>query len=139
MKIILLLFLASSMSYAQTVYKSLASEYYYLNYEGQSKIEWIERDIIVSDENIFIKSLGREAIDIQKWTIQNKKNIKLDNKTLEVINVYLSSGLENEYPATFTIIHPGNDSVELITCEIHPDSRMKLADGSPITVRFLID
>lgn len=139
MKLLIPLFLIYSSLFAQTTYKSLASEYYYLNYEEPSKIEWLERDIIISDRNIVVKSFGKEAIDIQSWTVHRKKEIVSNNKTLEVIKVFLSSGEEHEYPATFTIIHPHDGNVELITCEIPPDSVLKLADGAPITVRLFVD
>jgi len=137
MKLLLPLLFLCTLGYSQTTFKSLASEYFYNDLS--SSVEWLERDIIISKENIVVKSYGKEGTDIQRWRIKSKAYADSKNNTFTIYHLELASGEENEYPATITLIYNSDGKVELITYEVPPESQMKLADGAAPIVRFLID
>ena len=96
---IIIFLLLSKVSYSQATYKSLASEYFYQNLS--SSAEWLERDIIISEKTIVIKSYGKNAKDIQTWRIQSREENKDTESANTVFYAELASGEKYEYPAIF--------------------------------------
>ena len=137
MKLLLPLLFLCTLGYTQTTYKSLASEYFYQDHS--SNAEWLERDIIISEKNIIIKSYGKKGIDIQQWRIQNKE-YNIDTYSANTLYyVDLASGEEYEYPATFFLQFDIDGKVETITCEIPLEVIDSLPNDAPNKVRFLLD
>jgi len=137
MKILLPLLFLYTFGYSQTTYKSLVSEYLYRDLS--SNAEWLERDIIISEKTIVIKSYGTEATEIQTWRIQGKE----DNIDVHLSNIIyfaeLASGEKYEYPAVFYLQFDKEGKAETITCEIPLEVFERLPDEAPISVRFILD
>ena len=137
-KLLLFLLLLPFIGLSQTTYKSLASEYIFKDLPS-SIPEMMERDIIISDKTIVVKSYGKQATDIQTWKIQSIEGYHIEPNPSIVYYVELASGEEYEYPASFTLQFDKDEKVETITCVIPPNKHLNLPDNSPAKIRFIID
>jgi len=137
-KVILFLLLLPSLTLSQTTYISKASEYLFQDLQS-SIAELIERDIIISDNTIVIKSYGKQATDIQTWKIQSIEGYHIESNPSIVYYVELASGEEYDYPASFTLQFDKDGKVETITCIIPPNKHLNLPDKASTKIRFLID
>ncbi|TRO65485.1 hypothetical protein [Christiangramia sabulilitoris] len=136
---LLFLFL-SALGYTQSKsYQSLASEYLGIFEDSDITIEWIKRDITINEGYITIVSYGNEVVEIQKWTIQNEKQLSNSSSLETIYYTYLSSAEEREFPAIFTLIENSDKKVEIITFEVPIKFHHLIPEGSPKEVRFLID
>jgi len=100
MRISLILLIICSFCNSQNTYKSYASEYIFRG-SPTSLAEMIERDIIISNENVVIQSYGEEGLDVQTWRIINEEDKSDDHSENHTYYVELASGEEMEYPAMF--------------------------------------
>ena len=137
-KILIALLLLSFLGYSQTIYQSQASEYLF-NEIPSSIAEFIKRDIIISEENIVIKSYGTNATEIQTWRIQSKEENIGTYSSNEIYFAELASGEKYEYPAMFFLNFDKDGNPETITYEIPVEAFDRLPDEAPVKVRFILD
>jgi len=138
MRILLLFLTLCSFCNSQTTYKSFESEYIFRG-SPISLAEMIERDIIISNEHVVIKTYGKEGVDIQTWRIINKEQNIDTHSENHTYYVELASGEETEYPAMFFLQFDKEGKAETITCEITAEVFERLPDEAPISVRFILD
>jgi len=138
MRILLLFLIICSFCYAQTTYKSYASEYIFRG-SPTSLAEMIERDIIISNETVVIKTYGKESVDIQTWRIiDEEQNIDTHSEN-HTYYVELASGDEMVYPAIFFLQFDKEGKAETIICEIPSEVFDRLPYEASIKARFIID
>lgn len=106
--------LFTGIAFSQVKYESKLTEY---NVEtgSNSKFEWIDRTIYFSDDEVIVKTFGKQATDIQVWTVSKIDSRRTKDFNLKLYYTYLkNSELEYENPSVFIIYRNVGDKVEII-------------------------
>ena len=126
-------------TFGQSVsYNSKLTEYTFLQSKMITPLEWIDRDIKISNDKITIISRGKLATEIQTWLI-NYQETNYD--TFESTTVYYTHSPKAEYdyedPSLFIVYKNKEGKVEIIDWQIPPLSESESTE--PRTTRFYID
>ncbi|WP_026914212.1 hypothetical protein [Christiangramia portivictoriae] len=106
--------LFTGIAFSQVKYESKLTEYN-LETGSNSKFEWIDRTIYLSDDEVIVKTFGKQATDIQAWTVSKIDSSRTKDFNLKLYYTYAkNSELEFENPSVFVFYRNTEDKVEII-------------------------